>query len=185
MSNLIKPRDRFGRLVVVTKTNKKDRFGNFLWLLMCDCGNSTHVTKQRLMSGNTSSCGCLGKERRAKAIQKHAKPDLAAQHAAFLSYKRRAKVKEIPFELSEQEVIKLFESNCVYCGSSPSNLRKNRQGGKYVYNGIDRLNSQEGYTKDNSVACCKKCNFAKNNMSLAEFKDHIIKIYKFLLKYDD
>ena len=38
------------------------------------------------------------------------------------------------------------------------------------YNGIDRLDSSLGYTKDNIVTCCKICNYAKNKMKFEDFK---------------
>ena len=37
------------------------------------------------------------------------------------------------------------------------------------YNGIDRIDNNIGYTIDNSVSCCKYCNFAKNDFLLDEF----------------
>lgn len=36
-------------------------------------------------------------------------------------------------------------------------------------NGIDRVDSSKGYTVENSVACCKYCNTAKNTMTESEF----------------
>lgn len=54
---------------------------------------------------------------------------------------------------------------CTYCG-----LDANK--------GIDRVDNQFGYTKENSVSCCKNCNYMKNKLSLQEFKDHIMKVYK-------
>lgn len=36
-------------------------------------------------------------------------------------------------------------------------------------NGIDRVDSSIGYTIQNSVPCCKICNYAKHNLTLEEF----------------
>ena len=30
-----------------------------VWKCICDCGNITYVTSERLQNGNTKSCGCL------------------------------------------------------------------------------------------------------------------------------
>lgn len=49
--------ERFGRLIAKQYENKK-------WLCECDCGNVTHVTRGKLISGHTKSCGCLNKETR-------------------------------------------------------------------------------------------------------------------------
>lgn len=51
---------KFGRLTVIGKTGKK-QFGNNVWSCLCDCGNIVDVGTGNLKSGNTKSCGCLGK----------------------------------------------------------------------------------------------------------------------------
>lgn len=68
------PRDltglRFGRLEVLERTwTNKHR--EFLWRCRCDCGNETVVPTHNLNSGNTTSCGCFGRERRTAAVTTH------------------------------------------------------------------------------------------------------------------
>lgn len=57
---------KFGRLTVVEQagrtTSKK-----VLWKCHCDCGNETQTDSGSLVTGNTTSCGCVLKE----AITKH------------------------------------------------------------------------------------------------------------------
>lgn len=53
--------ERFGRLVVISKTDQKQR-REFLYECKCDCGNTTYQTRQALMSGHVRSCGCLHDE---------------------------------------------------------------------------------------------------------------------------
>ena len=48
-------------------------------------------------------------------------------------------------------------------------------------NGVDRIDSSLGYTIDNCVACCDKCNYAKHDLSTEDFKEWIIKIYNNLI----
>jgi len=60
-------------------------------------------------------------------------------------------------------------SPCAYCGD----LQEHG-------NGLDRIDSTKQYTKENTVSCCKRCNHAKNDMSVSEFKNHINKIYKYM-----
>ena len=47
---------------------------------------------------------------------------------------------------------------------------------------IDRVDSDRGYTKENSVTCCKYCNFAKHTMSEDDFYKWIRKVYEFNFK---
>lgn len=67
----------------------------------------------------------------------------------------------------EFQAFKLLASiNCSYCG-------------EYTNKGIDRVENDKGYTKQNSAPCCKICNYMKRTMTKEEFLEHIEKIYKF------
>ena len=50
---------RFGRLVVIKRDGTINRCAT--WRCKCDCGRRTVVKSKDLLSGNTKSCGCLGK----------------------------------------------------------------------------------------------------------------------------
>lgn len=52
---------RFGRLTVVPGVKKKID-GKYHYLCKCDCGNEIYVLKQRLINGQTKSCGCFNRE---------------------------------------------------------------------------------------------------------------------------
>lgn len=56
---------RFGRLVAVSETDHYSG-ANRKWNCVCDCGNEKLVSKDRLKSGVTRSCGCLMTESRVK-----------------------------------------------------------------------------------------------------------------------
>lgn len=47
----------FGRLTVQTR-NGADAHGRKLWLCVCVCGKTKVIPSDRLLSGNTKSCGC-------------------------------------------------------------------------------------------------------------------------------
>jgi 5-methylcytosine-specific restriction endonuclease McrA len=51
--------------------------------------------------------------------------------------------------------------------------------GKGLKNGIDRIDSNKGYTMDNCVSCCWTCNRMKGNMTQQNFLEHISKINVF------
>lgn len=48
-----------------------------------------------------------------------------------------------------------------------------------VYNGLDRRDNAQGYTLENTVPCCKFCNFAKNVYSEEDFIGWINRLVKF------
>lgn len=55
---------KFGRLLVIGETSKRDRAGNIAWLCLCDCGVEKKVSGASLRKGVSQSCGCLCLERR-------------------------------------------------------------------------------------------------------------------------
>lgn len=61
------PRDltgeRFGRLTVVKKSDKKYKGdAHQFWFCHCDCGKEKEIYDRSLITGSTKSCGCLGRE---------------------------------------------------------------------------------------------------------------------------
>lgn len=57
---------RFGRLTVIKKTDKRTANRNIIWECKCDCGKICEVSSDNLIRGQTRSCGCLQKETIAK-----------------------------------------------------------------------------------------------------------------------
>ena len=82
----------------------------------------------------------------------------------YTIYGKNAHRRDLPFELSEQRFLDLTKSNCYYCGSTPATVVK-RGKDIYVYNGIDRKNNTIGYTINNSVSCCGRCNKMKFDLN--------------------
>lgn len=94
----------------------------------------------------------------------------------FNRYKYGAKNRNLEFTLTFEEFKKLTSNLCYYCGELPNQLR--RGDGRYIEgrfkcNGIDRVNNKEGYTKENSVSCCKICNRMKGALELKAFVKHL------------
>lgn len=53
---------RFGRWEVI-KEQGINRWGQYLWLCQCDCGNQSVVVGSSLTAGTSQSCGCVIKEK--------------------------------------------------------------------------------------------------------------------------
>jgi hypothetical protein len=87
-----------------------------------------------------------------------------SSQAAYNVLRNNAKVRGLKVEITRVEFERDFWLKpCFYCDSEAK--------------GLDRVDSSSGYLKFNIVPCCWRCNAAKNNMSLEEFKEHITKIY--------
>ena len=50
---------KFGKLTVIEKTEKRSSGGNIIWKCKCDCGNIVEVPSNHLKNNETLSCGCL------------------------------------------------------------------------------------------------------------------------------
>jgi hypothetical protein len=58
--------DRFTRLEVLGKSEKRDRSRSFYYSCKCDCGKIIEVRKDSLFNGRVKSCGCYTKDRMTK-----------------------------------------------------------------------------------------------------------------------
>ena len=60
---------KFGKLTAIKPTTKRNISHRVIWLCACECGNQTEVSADHLKSGNTKSCGCIGKDSYIKNLQ--------------------------------------------------------------------------------------------------------------------
>jgi hypothetical protein len=80
------------------------------------------------------------------------------------------KVKKLVWTITKEDFAALRKLLCVYCdGSLPE-----------VGIGLDRINNNLGYTKNNVVPCCTICNKIKNNILTY---DQMIQLKPFLIKF--
>lgn len=70
--------------------------------------------------------------------------------------------------LTKEDISNLIDKPCYYSG---------RLGDPIYGNGIDRVNNDKGYVKENVVPCHKDVNFAKKQLSQEEFAKLIIDCY--------
>jgi hypothetical protein len=86
--------------------------------------------------------------------------------------------------LSDDDFNSLTQAACVYCGALPrsKSVIGSWADAIWTYNGIDRVDNTQGYTKENSVSCCGRCNRWKSDATLEEFKAHVKLIYEHLEK---
>jgi len=155
--------NRYGRLTVLEQFFDAEE-SKAQWICKCDCGNETLVRGDSLRSGSTKSCGCL-----------HTFPEgVAAFNALVHTMITSAEKRGYEWHLTKEQVRSLSKLPCYYCGVEPSQVtRYPSMNGVYVYNGLDRVDNNKGYTIDNVVPCCKVCNRAKGTATLEEFKEWV------------
>lgn len=169
--------NKFNKLTALSKI-KKD--GRSWYICLCDCGNQTTIEGWHLHSGKTKSCGCARRDSDyLRGINKRIEFGLANARKVISYYKRNAKRRKLPFLLTEEYCLYLLKQPCFYCGRQPFNkINSKNSYGEYIFNGIDRINNNEGYEVKNVVSCCKNCNNMKKDLSQEEFLNIITLIYK-------
>lgn len=183
--------DKHGRLTVISHSGKDHR-NKHLWLCLCECGNEKVVVGDNLSSGKSNSCGCLKTEflaRRGNQYGLYEDREVALLKVQYSHLKRRNKLKGFSDVISLDEFCTISKSPCKYCGLEYSKeiedrvneSKKQKRLSDHVLkcNGVDRVDSSKGYTVENSVACCKYCNTAKNTMTESEFYAWIKRVYEF------
>lgn len=154
---------RFWKLLVIKLAFSKNK--KTYWECKCDCGNICNVSQQALTRKikPRKSCGCLSLKL----------PNNGAGFNDILrTYISNSKHYNRIFELTKEEFRFLITQNCYYCGIEP--LQENMG---FKYNGLDRINNDNGYVTENIVTCCRTCNVMKMNHTQEQFYKKIEIIY--------
>ena len=171
----LKPGTRFSRLTIVEYLGPDERHRKW-FLCKCDCGGEVKTHSGSLLRKNTQSCGCLSRDVKS---QTRLPEDWGVVHQILLQYKRHARDRDLSFELTKEEFRSLIDSPCHYCGDTGTNIKKTKDHDGYAHNGVDRVDSNFGYSTDNAVPCCKICNFAKRDLTFDGFMKWINRIVNF------
>ena len=169
---------RFGRLIVISDGFRNpEKHNRYYVTCKCDCGTTKDIAQNDLREIRTKSCGCIWREKIAEGGWNKLAEGESAFRTLYRNYRDRAKRNKLDFSLDPLDFKHLVVQNCHYCGQSPLQQINSKYNGAFIYNGIDRKNNSFGYIKENCVACCKKCNTLKRDMSYDEFIEYFTKIY--------
>ena len=176
---------KYYRLIVLESAPAVN--GRSAWKCKCDCGIIKIVKTDDLRSGDTKSCGCWNNEQRSlRAENMYSKCIKYTPIEASAKRVWRSNYEEMSFE----DFYSISQQPCHYCGENPSNIQNSadkkssenmKKNGYFTYNGLDRIDSTKPHSKENCVACCKYCNYAKRERTVEEFKAWLIKTYEFFI----
>lgn len=163
---------KFAKIQIIGFHEKRGK--HVYWNAVCDCGKEFSISTTTF--GKTQSCGCINKLDYGQS----------SFNLLITSYKFRAKYSDIKFELTDAEFEQLTEGNCYYCGIEPKQVITGKKlNGQYVYNGVDRVDSNIGYNHSNCVSACGDCNKAKLDNSFSDFLDWAERLANNLLEKGD
>jgi hypothetical protein len=168
--------NRYGRLTVLRRANSIYLQAKPVWRCVCDCGNITEVRSDLLRRGKTSSCGCLFRESARRNAAKAAKArtiyDDLAIGQAYSATRKNARRRGIEFRLAYEVYKTIIQNPCHYC-NAPARLRGYiRSDGldlRFYGHTLDRKDNYRGYTIDNAVSACARCNSRKFDKSYKRF----------------
>ena len=183
---------KFGRLIIVeiTGASTVGKQKRRIVRCVCECGTVKLVPLTYLKRGQISSCGCLLLETASTNI-KLAQSKLFDQGVwekdpKIASAKKVWRLSYSDGDISLEDFLLLSQQECFYCGAQPANCCSaygdrnsefRQENGDFLYNGLDRVDSSKGHTKDNVVSCCIDCNKAKLDRTQKDFFDWVCLVY--------
>ncbi len=176
--------EKFNFLTILEIVAPGDGYRYYRYRCLCDCGNTAISCAKSVRQGKTKSCGCLKKKNTIlMGKSNRLQTGNSIENIIIDRYKYSARVANREFTLTKEECQSLLRDNCHYCSKEPCKVTKTAHVGDYSANGIDRVDNTKGYIQGNVVTCCKRCNAAKMDMSVEEFKQLITNIYhNYILK---
>lgn len=147
---------KFTRLKVISRSKNIGR--DVVWKCKCDCGNLCEVRSRALVHNRTRSCGCLHRDTIRKEPYYH----------LFTALNRSAKNREQECSISFDDFLSYTKiKKCHYCNGEIE-WWPHQIGRGHHYN-LDRMDNKEGYTLENCVVCCPRCNQMKGTLPYLEF----------------
>lgn len=187
---------KYHHLTMIKPTRSGGAGKGMYWLAQCDCGATREVRASEASLGYVKTCGkCqyhLALVKGAGAKGGHRFSQKHGQNRGLREQERRyiysAMKRSIPWHLTPKEFEQIVKQPCTYCQAEPREYKARLKRGKgrqvsATMNGIDRIDSNKGYTLDNCIACCTTCNRMKLDLPIADFIKQCTKISVLFGKY--
>lgn len=141
---------KFGKLIVIRQAGF-NRQRKALWTCKCECGREFIRVGSKLRNG--TSKGCRGHTRKLRPYE-----------WTFNLIRHWQRNRKIDISLTYEDFLEFIKINkCYYCHSSITWTPHKQKNTKPRYS-LDRTDNDRGYTKENCVVCCLRCNRGKGNL---------------------
>jgi hypothetical protein len=157
MKNMTQVKDecgaRYGRLVVICGAGA-DKYGNAMWLCVCDCGGKKTTVGMNLRKGLTRSCGCLQREKSSKIMRdmslKHGMSRTPEYKSHYAMRHTLAKRKQIPPWANNEKIMEIYANRPAgYHVDHIVPLQGEIVCGLHVENNLQYLPARENMSKQN------------------------------------
>lgn len=159
------------KIIKLLANSKKftNRRGNLYECICIQCGKTKKYQSSAINRKGFKGCRC------PKDLT------LASKKSWYKTYKDNANKRGLSFELSFEDFIQLCEKPCHYTGKVKTILINITDlHGHWECNGVDRIDNNLGYTKDNVVPCSKQANRMKGVLTKTEFLSVVESIHNHL-----
>ena len=143
----------FGRVTVLHRVFPNDNTGGVRWMCKCSCPKGTMwpVNGKSLRAGYTKGCGCNPRSNRK-----------ADYHCLYVNLVKTARHEQHEVGITFTDFVEYTKlDRCHYCGGKLKWAKHRRDENGFSGYNLDRKNPALGYTADNIVPCCGRCNMAK------------------------
>src|SRR3990167_6506916 len=133
-------------------THKNQRIYSRTWYMKNKAESNARscVWREKNIEASKESSRNWYRENKAKARESiKAWRKKNPERVAFMAYKRGAKERGIEFNLTRDEFMSFWQKPCHYTGRPIAKI------------GVDRIDSEKGYSPENVVPCCYEVNIAK------------------------
>ncbi len=139
---------------VLERADNKPPSKSAHWLCVCVCGRKAVVGGGQLRGGRSKKCvACRARDREKRLFE-----------ALYNRFKRQAHYRKYEVNLTYEEFLVFTQVvKCHYC-ARPVVWTKHVSNARGTNYNLDRKDSGEGYSKENCVVCCTRCNRGKSNL---------------------
>lgn len=141
--------NRYGRLTVMLDCGKNN-FGQYKYIVVCDCGESKVIVGNYMVTGHTLSCGCLRSESMASKNYKHGKcysTEFRSAYARKSGLKRKLRV---PKWADQEKIDEIYRNKPDgYHVDHIIPLNGKTVSGLHVHNNLQYLSIEDNRLKSN------------------------------------
>ena len=168
---------KFNHLTVIEPTEMRKN-GQRIWKCKCDCGSICYSVAYEVRGGYKKSCGCFHKLSGKNSHNWKGYGEIGAH--IFTSFKRSAKVRNIPFFVTIEQIWDLFLKQNRKCALSGLEIKFPISHKDDITASLDRIDSSKDYTLNNIQWVHKDINIMKQDTP----EDKFIKYCETIVNYN-